>query len=293
MPIRMIAMDLDGTLLDSASQVSEANRHAVAEAVSRGIEIVLVTGRRFDFARPIAEKLSVALHLISSNGAVIKSLDGRTLHKSTIPAHTALAALEGTLPFREFTAVIFDRPRERQVVMERINWDDPLRGSYFRKSREFMAEIRPLENCLNGRHSGGAPVEDPIQVAFSGSIRDMRSVYSLLKSLPQSPHFTLAMTEYEKRDLSILDVLGPGVTKAVGLAEWAHRRGIAREEIMAIGDNFNDAEMLEFSGFPVVMGNSVPELKSRGWAVTLTNDEDGVADAIRRHAFREQEVPKL
>jgi len=291
MPIRMIAMDLDGTLLDSASQVSEENQRAISEAADRGIEIVLVTGRRFDFARPIAERLPVDLHLISSNGAVIKSLDGATLYRSTLPAATARAVVEFTRQFREFCAVVFDRPKERQIIMERVDWDDPLRGAYFRKSRDFLAVVNPLENCLDGHGAPEQQIENPIQVAFSGSVAAMRSVYSLLQSFPNAADFTIAFTEYEKRDLSILDVLAPGVTKAAGLAEWACRRGIAREEIMAIGDNWNDAEMLDFAGFPVIMGNAVDELKSRGWAVTRNNDEHGVAEAIRRHALREHEVP--
>jgi hypothetical protein len=106
-----------------------------------------------------------------------------------------------------------------------------------------------------------------------------------LEDLPFTSEFTLSMTEYEDRDLSILDVMRRGVTKGFALAEWAQRRGIRREEIMAIGDNWNDREMLEYAGFPVVMGNSVEELKSQGWTVTLSNDENGVAEAIRAYAL--------
>ena len=284
MLIRLIALDLDGTLLDSSSQVSDENHRAVAQAAARGIEIVLVTGRRYDFARPIAEGLGVNPHLICSNGAVIKSLDGKTHHRTLLPTAIARAVLVGSRQFREFAAIVFDRPKERQVIMERVNWDDPLRGSYFRKSREYLAVVDPLENCLNG--------EDPIQVGFSGPVAAIRRVHSALELLPLAPSFTLGLTEYEKRDLAILDVLGRGVTKAHGLAEWARHRGIDRQEIMAIGDNWNDCEMLEFAGLPVVMGNSVEELKSRGWTVTLSNDQAGVAEAIRRHVLREYEVGK-
>jgi len=291
MPIRMIAMDLDGTLLNTSSEVSLENRRAIEEAASRGIEIVLVTGRRFDFARPIAEGLPSSLHLIASNGAVIKSLDGATLFRAAMPASTARAIVEATRDFRECTAVIFDRKKERQIVMERVDWNDPVRGPYLRRSVDYLAIVTPLENCLaSDGLSGDGPAEDPIQVAFSGSISAMRSVHSLLRSLPNSADFTIAFTEYEKRNLSILDALGPGVTKAAGLAEWARRRGIAREEIMAFGDNWNDAEMLDFAGFPVIMANAVDDLKSRGWTVTRTNDEHGVADAIHRYVFREEEV---
>ena len=108
---------------------------------------------------------------------------------------------------------------------------------------------------------------------------------SALAALPIAADFTLALTEYEQRDFSILDVLRPGVTKGVALKEWARRRGIQREEIMALGDNWNDREMLEFAGLPVVMANSVAELKSSGWAITSSNDACGVAQAINTYVL--------
>ncbi|HEV2323893.1 MAG TPA: HAD-IIB family hydrolase, partial [Terracidiphilus sp.] len=96
---------------------------------------------------------------------------------------------------------------------------------------------------------------------------------------------TLAFTEYLTRDISVLDVLRHGVSKGVALEQWAQRLGIKREEVMAIGDNWNDREMLEFAGLPVVMGNCVDVLKSHGWTITLTNDENGLAHAIRKYAL--------
>ncbi|HXZ12269.1 MAG TPA: Cof-type HAD-IIB family hydrolase [Candidatus Sulfotelmatobacter sp.] len=277
MAIRMIAMDIDGTLLDSRGQVSAENARTIAEAVARGIEIVIVTGRRFDFARPILDALECDYHLIVNNGALIKSKDGRTLQRHLLPSETARAVLEASPEFRSAAAVVFDRDWERQVIMEQIDWEDPFRGGYFRRNREHLAEVSPLSDCLDGT--------DPIQVMFSGPCAPMRRAKKMLESLPISAQYTLAITEYESRNFSILDVLARGVTKGVALAEWTHRRGIAREQVMAIGDNWNDREMLEFAGVPVVMGNSVPELKSLGWPVTLSNEQSGVAEAIRTYAL--------
>ena len=273
----MIAMDIDGTLLDNSGRVSEENAGTIAEAQRRGIEIVLVTGRRFDFARPIADSLPCDLHFIVNNGAVIKSKDGITDQRHLLPAETARKVLEATEEFRSGAAVIFDRPREMQVMVERADWDHPVRGRYLRRNREYIGVISPLTACLNGT--------DPIQVGYADSCKSLRAAMKLLEDLPIADNYTLALTEYESRDLSILDVLKRGVSKGAALAEWTKRRGIARDELMAIGDNWNDREMLEFAGLPIVMGNSVPELKTRGWAVTLTNDENGVAEAIRTYAL--------
>ncbi len=270
-------MDIDGTLLDSKSQVSAANSQAIAEAAARGIEIVLVTGRRFDFALPIARGLPCDLHMIVNNGALAKSRDGTTHLRHLLSSETARLVLESTQEFRGNAAVVFDRTNARQVILEKVDWDDPFRGGYFRRNREYIAEMVPLVSCLNG--------EDPIQVMYTGQCIPMRAAMKSLAALPFAGEFTLALTEYEIRDLSILDVLPRGVTKGNTLKEWGRRRGIPPENVMAIGDNWNDREMLEFAGCPVVMGNSVAELKSLGWPITLSNDEDGLAAAIYRYAL--------
>lgn len=270
-------MDIDGTLLDSRTQVPEDNARAIAEAAARGIEILLVTGRRFDFARGVADALPCDLHLIVNNGALIKSKTGETHQRLLLPAETARQVIELTPEFRSEASVFFDRPRARQVILERVDWDDPVRGGYFRRNREYIAEVAPLEACLDG--------DDPIQIMYVGACRKMRDAKHALEQLPIADAFTVAITEYEDRNLSLVDVLRPGVNKGTALAGWACRRGIPREEIMAMGDNWNDREMLDFAGLPVVMGNAVPGLKSLGWSVTLSNDEGGVARAIRQHAF--------
>jgi hydroxymethylpyrimidine pyrophosphatase-like HAD family hydrolase len=138
--------------------------------------------------------------------------------------------------------------------------------------------MTPLEACLT---------EDPIQVMFSGPVARMREVEATLRALPQANQFALAVTEYESRNFGLVDVLHPACSKGAALAEWAALRGLGREEVMAIGDNLNDREMLEYAGLPVVMGNSVPELKALGWRETLSNDQNGVAAAIEAYAFGE------
>lgn len=281
MAIRLIAMDIDGTLLDNRHELPDANRDAVVEAHSRGIEIVLVTGRRFDFARPVAEHIPCELALIINNGSLIKSKSGETYLRRLLPRDIAREVLAATPEFRSGAAVVFDRPRENQVMFEHIDWTNSISSGYYQRNREFISECAPLESCLT---------EDPIQVMFVGPVARMRSALEIVRGLPCSPQFGLAHTEYEDRDLSILDVISSGSSKGAALAEWARRCGIGRDEIMAIGDNWNDRDMLEFAGVPIVMGNSVEELKSLGWPVTLSNDDCGVAAAIRKHVLDIQET---
>jgi Cof subfamily protein (haloacid dehalogenase superfamily) len=276
MPVRLIALDIDGTLLDERSQLPAINRNAVAEAAARGIEIALVTGRRYDFATPIARQFPCPLTMIVNNGALVKSSAGETHFVNLLPSGIAARVLDEAAAFRELASVCFNRPRESQVIYEKIDWDDPLRGGYFARNREYLAEMSPLRDCLT---------EDPIQVMFTGYANQVREVETFLSGLPFAEEYSLAMTVYDKRDFGLVDVIAAGCSKGATLAEWVRRRGWSREDVMAIGDNLNDMEMLQFAGLPVVMGNSVPELKTLGWRETLSNDQGGVAAAIERYAF--------
>ncbi|HEX2711345.1 MAG TPA: HAD family hydrolase, partial [Candidatus Acidoferrales bacterium] len=174
MAVRLIAIDIDGTLLDSQWRLPEANRRAIAQAIERGIEVALVTGRRFDFARPVAEQLPGPLTLIVNNGALIKSRDGSTHLRHLLPRRVARQLIQATPQFRSGALVVFDRPRENQVIFEHMDWEDPGRKSYFERNREFIAQASPLESCLT---------EDPIQVMYSGPVGLMREVEAALRAL--------------------------------------------------------------------------------------------------------------
>ncbi|HEY6467341.1 MAG TPA: Cof-type HAD-IIB family hydrolase, partial [Candidatus Acidoferrales bacterium] len=266
----------DGTLLDSQSRLSAENIAAITEAAERGIEIVIVTGRRFHSARWTVDALPCDFHVIATNGALVKSKDGTTLQRHLLPAHIARRVLDATEEFRPCAGVIFDRLRERQVIFEKIDWDGPYVGPYLSRHRDFVAEIAPLTDCLD---------EDPLEVMFLGECDRLARVMKLLENLPHANDYTLAQTVYADRNLSMLDVLQKGVNKGSALAAWAQHLGIARDEVMALGDNWNDREMLEYAGLPVAMGNCVPELRDLGCQMTLSNDASGVAHAIRKFAL--------
>jgi len=271
--IRLVATDIDGTLLDSRWHLPDRNREAICAAVDAGVEVAIVTGRRYDFAKPVIDLLPRPVTAIVSNGAIVRSSSGTTMLRHLLPREVARSVLEATRAFRDGAAIIFDRPRDGQVVFERIDWSHSSRRGYAERNRAFIVEVDPLESALT---------EDPIQVMFNGGVAPMRELVVLLRALPAAAAFEVAVTEYEDRDFSLVDVLSAGCTKGATLIEWAARRGYARAEVMALGDNLNDVEMLESAGLPVVMGNAVPALLDRGWRVTGTNDEAGVAAAIDR-----------
>jgi hypothetical protein len=279
--IKLIAVDIDGTLLNTRWELPEANRIAVERAVARGVEVALVTGRRFDFARPIASLIDAPLTMVVSNGAVVKTKAGETLAKRPLARAIAARVLDRTRAYRAAAAVLFDRPREGQVVFERIDPASELIQRFLMTDHPFVSEVCPLEDCL---------IEDPIQIMYTGSVGPMRTLSErLLEAGGGGPEggcqFAVAVTEYERRDFALVDVLQAGCSKGAAIEAWARARGYAREEVMAIGDNLNDREMLAAAGLPVVMRNAVPALLETGWLVTASNDEEGVARAIERHVL--------
>ena len=272
--IRLIAIDVDGTLLDTRGQIPQANIDAIHDAVSAGIHIALVTGRSYPFARPIADPLPPSIMLIVSNGAIERNMDGSRVARRLLDRQIARAVLESTRPFRQLAALVFDRDADRQVMFETMDWEHPGRKGYWARNQSLIAKSVPLEDAL---------VEDPIQVMFNGGVDAMRSLYCALHA--EANGFAVSLTEYVHRDFSLIDVTAPNATKGRALAWRAAQLGLSREEVMAVGDNFNDLEMLEFAGLPVVMANAVDGLKQRGWAMTGDNESAGVANAIRIFAL--------
>ena len=271
-PIRLIAVDIDGTLLDAASRLPDANREAIQAAAARGIEVVLATGRAFHHALPVAKRLDAPVTLIVNNGALVKTPDGETLARRPVPRHLARALIVDTRSAREGGALIFDRSGATQYVYERIDWSHPQRQWYYDRNRVYMTRVEPLETALD---------DDPVQVAFTGGVADMRTLAGRVRALPSAGALTVTLTEYEQRDFSLLDVTAEGCSKGAALEDWAARRGVLPAGIMAVGDNLNDLDMLELAGHPVVMGNAVAELKRRGWPQTAGHDEAGLAQAIQ------------
>jgi Cof subfamily protein (haloacid dehalogenase superfamily) len=267
--LRLIAIDIDGTLLNPEFEISETDLTTLRRAHAQGIEIILVTGRRHAFALPIAQQLGFDLWLISSNGAITRSLAGETFHRDLLPEGTCRELVGVMQEFRGQTVLTFDSEGPGTIVIERL---DKLEGSiqrWLEKNMQYIQFVVPIEDALT---------TDPVQAMFCGPIADMQRALQVLATcgLP----ITVLRTEYPGRDLSIVDVLNAGCSKGHALERWANYRRITREQVMAVGDNYNDIEMLAFAGHSFIMGNASEELRSRGWKLTRSNAESGVTAAI-------------
>lgn len=272
-PIRLLAVDIDGTLLNPQFQISESDMAALHRAHQEGVEIVLATGRRHMFALSIAQQLGFDLWLFSSNGAITRSLSGETFHRDLLPAPICRKLCLAMKQFRGNMVLTFDVEGKGAVVLEDMRELNESIQRWLEKNLQYIDFVIPLEKSLT---------TDPVQAMFCGKIERMQQARAALTASGLEKDITVLRTEYPGRDLSIVDVLNQGCSKGHALERWANYRGIPREQVMAIGDNYNDIEMLAFAGLPFIMGNASEELRGKGWAVTRSNDQNGVAAAIEQ-----------
>ncbi|MGD9561026.1 MAG: Cof-type HAD-IIB family hydrolase [Pyrinomonadaceae bacterium] len=281
--IKLLALDLDGTLLDSRGKISDANRNAIREAEAAGVLVTIATGRRFRDARPVGLELELNAPLLTHNGALLKY--ARSLE--TVAA--CLIDLETT---REIVRVgkryggdalvsadphgkgslLYDRVSDDNIPLQRyLAWATRLHGD---EAENAVSHVPDLHDAVPGH--------EVIHISFSGTCEAMNRMLGFLE-YELADSVTILPTIYPRLDFTLIDILPPGATKGTGLETLAREFDIMPDQIMVAGDNFNDLGMLEFAGTPVVMGNADASLLERAeFYKTLTNDESGVALAIDR-----------
>jgi Cof subfamily protein (haloacid dehalogenase superfamily) len=287
MPIRLLALDLDGTLLNSRGEVSARNRQALAQARERGVRVALVTGRRFRDARPLALELGLDVPVISHNGALTKH--ARTLETVAailLPLEAARAVvavgradgLDAMVSddHEGLGVLLYDRISEGNTALERyIAWSERIHGE---EAAEAVKRVPSLDDYLD---------HEPVHISFSGGCARMEKLIETLKD-ELGPKIKAVATMYPKYDFALVDVINPGASKGAGVAAAAAELGHRREEVMAVGDNLNDLEMLDYAGTSVRMGNAQASLQAvERFHATATNDEDGVALAVERFILKQ------
>ena len=267
---------MDGTLLpNDVQKISKRNVQALKAAQQAGVTVAIATGRRMAYTVPLLEGLGLRADtpLITSNGAVIRTLDGQPIDRCRMESRVA-RGLCGLL--RPFGALVFtfDRPGCGELVLEDIDQVQGRIAVWVETNRHAIEVVKPLESALRDG-------DDPIQGMVTGPVNKMRDAEKALRGSHWINSCECVRTEYLSRDVSILDLLPRGVSKGWALEKLAGTLGIERRETMAIGDNWNDVAMFEWAAQAVVMGNAALELrtlaKTSGWKQAPPNDQDGVA----------------
>jgi len=290
--IKLLALDLDGTTLDSNGQLSEANRNAIGAAEERGVLVTIATGRRFRDARPVGLQLELNAPLITHNGALLKYAQSEEIVScSPLSPEISLEvvrvgkdyggdALVSTDP-RGHGTLLYDRVSEDNLPLRKyLRWSENLHGG--EPGREGVEHVQNLEAILHEH--------EIVHISFSGTCDAMSAMMSVLgRELGNS--VTILPTIYPHLDFTLIDILPADASKGHGVAKLAELNNLRPENVMTIGDNFNDLEMLEYAGTGVVMGNSDTKLLERTeFYTTLSNDESGVAAAIERFILNQENI---
>ena len=289
MTISLLALDLDGTLLDSRGLISERNRVAIDNARRQGVHVALVTGRRFRDSRPVALELGLDVPLISHNGALTKhAVTLQTVCVLPLPVEAAREALQIgrgveadallSDDHEGLGVLVYDHLRGGNTAAHKyISWARRIHGE--EEGAKAVQHVASLEDYLD---------HDPIHLSFSGGCVEMDQLEEILKTELGSTVKILG-TKYLEQDFTLLDVVNAAASKGAGVAAAAAELGVVREDIMAIGDNYNDLEMLLFAGTGVVMANAPLTLREiAGLHPTASNRDDGVALAIEQFILNPQ-----
>ncbi len=296
---------MDGTLLRSDGRISTRNLAALREAEAAGILIVIATGRRHTYAMGALHDLDLLgqHYLVSSNGAVTRTHDSALVHRHHMSLTAARWLCTHASDFRSTLVFTFDtldaegRESVGALVLEEASDLHRNIGRWMEANRHAIHTVDALEDVLDEAHQYGPP----IQAMMCGPVAQMRAAEARLLEHPgvipvgagdeERPDalLTLHRTAYPEKDLSIVDILPAGCSKASAIARIAEQHGIEPADILAVGDNWNDLPMLEFSGQAVVMANGPEDFRAfarkKGWTIGPSNDQDGVAEAIEAALF--------
>jgi len=285
MAIRLIALDVDGTLLTSAGEVSPGVRAAIREAEARGVHVTLATGRRLHAAREIAESLGLRLPLILLGGGLIQeSSTGAVLYEDAIPPNV-LAEAVGIVHAHGYQPVLLESPAHGERLYTGLMATDN------RATREYLVG---RDGVTRTDHDTLPTLGNILTVAiFDDDLSPLLTVQdALVDALGDrvSPQIDQPVTVTASVKTFALYLFNAGSNKGKALAHLAAQEGITLAETMVVGDYLNDLEMLvavrDGGGIAIAMGNAEPELKAVATAIVATNDADGVAEAIHRFVLK-------
>lgn len=270
MDIKLIALDLDGTLLNSEKRLSERNREALICCAKKGIEIVPATGRTLDGIPPVIKNIPGVRYAITTNGASIRNLlTNEEIDSRKMTSQLALQILGYAHPYH----IMYDAYIEGRGISEDRFYDHLDEYGIAEVSQQMIRETRDVvPNILDYIRDCGKEIEkvnmffseEETRVWMRGRLSTIPEIL-VSSSLPNN-----------------LEINCPEASKGQAILRLATILGLEREQTMAFGDGENDFDMLEKSGFGVAMENSDDQLKKTADYVTVTNDQDGVAAAIEK-----------
>ena len=275
--IKMIGLDLDGTVFTDKKEITRRTREAIRAAIRQGVTVLVATGRPWTGIPAGLREFPGMRYALTSNGArILDTVSGRVLEERLLSGEAAKKALEICGKYDTLQEVYFDgqgyAQADRMAHVEKYH-RNPAMCEYIRKTRIPVKDLNALEELVD-RKGGGL---DKTQALFA----DMEERSRAWKELEEAGGLELVGSlKYN------IEINAKGVNKGTGLVNLGRLLGIPREEIMACGDGDNDTVMLREVGFGVAMANAEEQVKAAADYITLSNEEDGVADVIEKFVLR-------
>ena len=290
---KLIAIDLDGTLLNSQGEISDENRLYLKKAIDRGIEVVLASGRPIDSVENLSLEIGANRYLISGNGAVVYGIQEKEILYNKF---LSKAQVLNIIKMCKDNSIYCNVYTENEIIAESLNYNILF---YYRENANKDEEKRTKINIVNDmyKYIESSQVEkylkitvcDDSQLIFNSILRKLKTIsdVDVLDVSHMSRKIIKDGTERIQIEYFYTEITNRNVNKWEAIKYIIEKDGIAPEEVVGIGDNINDKEMIEYAGLGVAMGNSSPDVKAVAQIVVADNNSDGVAEAIKKYILND------
>lgn len=283
--IKLVASDMDGTLLNSHMRISETNKKSILHLQQAGVEFIVATGRDYNQIKPLLLEQGISCSVIALNGATFYNEAGTQLFSHALDISEVKQMIHFLSEHNVFVELmtskgIFSNTKERRLATFAYYIQELKPGTSY--SEAFSISEREARNLqIRFIDSYDALLQDSqTEVYKISAYTDQHPAFlhPLKETLLQS-HLNLSITSFHESNLEINHVYAQ---KGKALSEYAEKRGLSAQQVMAIGDNNNDISMLQWATHSVAMMNASPAIKEMASHVTTSNDQNGVAEAIDR-----------
>lgn len=267
--VRLIALDLDGTTLDSSKQVSEKNRNAIINAVKNGVHVCIASGRAFDTLPSVVTEIPGIEYAITSNGAAVYEIrDKKCLRSYKLTAESVKTILELTKDM----PVTYEAFIEGRAYAGSEYIHNPVKFGATKEAIHYIQTTRTLIDDITGFIRQHVNELDSIDIIVKDA--DMKEkVCDAIYNETQDVYITSSVKQ-------LVEISYKDAGKKSGVKFLADRLGVSKEEIAAFGDADNDKDMIEYAGYGIAVANASASLKEKADYITLSNDEDGIAYAF-------------
>ncbi len=285
---KLVAIDLDGTLLNSYGEVSEENRKAIKMAIEKNVNLVLASGRPIMSVKNLATELGTSNYIICGNGAITYDTQKEeVIYDKFLEKNKVLQVIK----ICEENSIYYNVYTEDTILTKSLNYNTLFYNQEnANKSDDRKTNISIVQDIYkyveeNEKNYLKITICDNDKIVFNSIIRKLRNIKNV--DVLDVAHMSRKMIKDGTEDVEInyyyTEITNMNVDKWWAIEDLSKRLGIKREEIIAIGDNINDKQMVENAGLGIMMGNSAPYIKEVANVIVSNNDDDGVAEALNKY----------